>query len=220
MGVGRVIGLLLVLACTPVWAAEGDREIARLHFLLGTEHYDRGEYEKALVEFEAARRAQALPELDFNMARCLEKLGRKADAIAAYERFLLQKRDQEVSERLQGLRDELARKSAPSTSVQPSSPAPTTRRRLPIASIALGGLTTVSLVTGAALLGVTAPEYDRVSTTCIAPCPRAQWEHLETQAYAGYAMLSIAGVAAVIDIALWVDWARKRPSRPLRAEAR
>jgi tetratricopeptide (TPR) repeat protein len=218
MGANRALLLILLLVGARAGAAEGEREIARLHFLLGTEHYDRGEYAKALAEFEAARKAQALPELDFNMGRCLEKLGRKADAIAAYERFLSAKQDQEVAERVRVLRAEVPRDPTGTVVVTP--PPARSKVRAFAAPIALGALTFASVVTGAALLGTTASDYDRVSTTCPAPCPASEWSHLETRANAGYAMLSIAGAAAVVDIALWIHYAHKRRASRLRAEAR
>ena len=65
-----------------------DTEVAARRFAVGAEFYRRQQYEDAIREFEAARKLAARPLLDYNIARCLDRLGRWTDAADAYERFL------------------------------------------------------------------------------------------------------------------------------------
>lgn len=51
--------------------------------------FEAKSYDKALLEFEAARAVKpVVPNLDYHVARCLDRLERYRDAITAYERFL------------------------------------------------------------------------------------------------------------------------------------
>ena len=86
----RGLALVAALLCGSV-AARADEltlEIAHERFREGLAFYERGDYEAAIRSFESARQAQPLPALDFNIGRCLEKLDRYAEAIAAYERYI------------------------------------------------------------------------------------------------------------------------------------
>jgi hypothetical protein len=69
--------------------ADADTEAAKRHYEIGRGHYERGDFTAALSEFESARRLKALPALDYNIARCLDRLDRLEEAIAAYKRFAL-----------------------------------------------------------------------------------------------------------------------------------
>src|SRR3954471_23612134 len=95
----RSLLLLLVLVAgnSPrVAAAQGldpDEEAARRHFALGLSHYDAGEYQAALTEFDAVKRFHDSPALDYNIARCYDRLERYQEAVAAYERYVTQKPD-------------------------------------------------------------------------------------------------------------------------------
>src|SRR5204862_1438036 len=60
----------------------------RRHFTKGAGAYDRGEYEVALTEFLAARRLHTSAELEYDIARSYDRLGRWREAAAAYQRFL------------------------------------------------------------------------------------------------------------------------------------
>src|SRR5690348_8716902 len=85
--------LILALLLAPAAArADGDddpdTEIAQRHFARGSASYNHADYELALREFQAARRAKPLPPLDFNIGRCLDRLERWRDAAAAYRRYL------------------------------------------------------------------------------------------------------------------------------------
>jgi hypothetical protein len=82
--------VLLGLAVAGVASAQEspDDEIARRHFDAGPQAYDQHDYVVALKELEAARTVRALPALDYDIARCLDRMERPAEAIDAYERYL------------------------------------------------------------------------------------------------------------------------------------
>ena len=66
---------------------DADTEIAKRHFRAGSAAYAASDYEKALQEFREANLAKRLPALEFNIAKCLDRLERYEDAIAAYQKF-------------------------------------------------------------------------------------------------------------------------------------
>lgn len=65
-----------------------DTEIAQRHFRAGRDLYARGEYERALAEFETTRRRRPSPAIEFNIGRCHDRLEHVDEAIAAYQRYL------------------------------------------------------------------------------------------------------------------------------------
>lgn len=65
-----------------------DVAAVRLYFNRGAMLYGDGRYAEAIVEFEAARAAEALPAIDYDLARCYDRLERAREAIDAYERFV------------------------------------------------------------------------------------------------------------------------------------
>ncbi len=67
---------------------DGDLVLAQKRFATGQYLYETGRYQQALDEFLAAKVALHRPELDFNIARCLTKLGRNGEAADSYEIYL------------------------------------------------------------------------------------------------------------------------------------
>src|SRR5260370_21335714 len=63
-------------------------EESQKRYAAGASAYERGEYDVALAHFQAAYDAAPSPEFWFNIGRCHERLGRWAEAAAAYESYL------------------------------------------------------------------------------------------------------------------------------------
>jgi tetratricopeptide (TPR) repeat protein len=103
-----------------------DTEIAKRHFAIGVSAYNAGSYVAALKEFEAAHEVKPLPAFEFNIARCLDRLERFEEALAAYRRFVAHTSNrgegEEAHRRIKVLEERLARR-APAESAAP--PAPT-----------------------------------------------------------------------------------------------
>jgi tetratricopeptide (TPR) repeat protein len=81
--------LIVVMALARVaWAADADVERAHVHTQSGIEYYNEARYEEAAREFDAAYRLKALPELQYNLAQCYERMGKPDDAAQAYQKYL------------------------------------------------------------------------------------------------------------------------------------
>jgi tetratricopeptide (TPR) repeat protein len=191
-----------------------DTEIARRHFEAGRLKYEASDYLGALDEFEAAGRVRQFAAFDYNIARCLDRLERPAEAIAAYERYLGQVGDQpdaeEVRERVRVLKQRIAAPAAPRPPPIAAVEKPRPRRPWIVPSVIAGGAVAAAAV-GAGLLGSVQVDYDRMaygSTSC-RPCSASQVAPLRARAIAGEVLLGAAGALAVIDVILWVR-ARRR----------
>lgn len=133
----RMIGPVLVLVLVGLGAARArsaiagetpsdldpDTEIARRHFEKGSGFYNVGDYAAAITEFEAARRIKPLPALDYNIARCHDRMEHAREAIKAYERYLAAEPnasdEAEIRARIIVLRKRLA-ESAPAAPIEPA----------------------------------------------------------------------------------------------------
>ena len=104
-----------------------DTEVARRHFNNGRAFYDKNEYEKALDEFTAARRVRPHPALDYNIARCLDRLEHYKEAVAAYESYAASNPPDvvEIRTRIEQLKERL---KAEPPKPKPSTPPPVIER--------------------------------------------------------------------------------------------
>ena len=86
----RFILVCLVVLCSARAAtAQDDKtERARIHLKAAIAYYDEARYEDAAREMEAAYQLKPLPDLQYNLAQCYERLGRYTDAATAYETYL------------------------------------------------------------------------------------------------------------------------------------
>jgi tetratricopeptide (TPR) repeat protein len=207
-------------------ALDPDEEAARRHFARGLTHYDAGEYQAALAEFDAVKKFRDSPALDYNIARCYDRLERYQEAVAAYERYVSQKPDAsdaaETRERIATLRKRLPAPgespsppvAAPSPPVAAPTPAPPTspppaidegarpRRRL-VAPIAVGAGALVAAAVGAGLLGSVKSDYDAaLGPSGCRPCTNDQIAPLQHRALAGYVLVGVGGALVVVDVVL------------------
>ena len=89
-----VVGLALGVAVLRAPAARGDDvedpdvSAARGHFKKGATAYEKEDFAGAIAEFEAGRVIKPAPAFDWNIGRCLDRLGRYPEAVAAYRRYL------------------------------------------------------------------------------------------------------------------------------------
>jgi hypothetical protein len=123
----RFASLVLVLTlvgATPTALAQDEdtRARAREQFGLGVQRYEAQDYTAALQAFQEAYRLAPHPMVRVNMANCYENLGRPLEALAHFERFLVeatsatrqQRREVETAiRRLQGQIGELQLSIAP-----------------------------------------------------------------------------------------------------------
>lgn len=125
-----ILALLLIGSLAHAQQADPDPdvELAARYFKSGAESYQQGDYGRALASFEMARRLKPIAALDYNIARCNDRLERYAEAIEAYERFLVASPGSsdadDVRTRIATLRERLPvglleRPATPSTSPTP-----------------------------------------------------------------------------------------------------
>jgi tetratricopeptide (TPR) repeat protein len=210
-----LLTLLLAHGAFAQVSLDPDTEIARRHFQAGRVKYEASEYEAALREFEAARKVRNLPAFDYNIARCLDRMERPAEAIAAYERYLAVIGEApdaaEVRERVRILKERLpaqaGQPTATTTAASPPRPAPRY-----LAPGLVTGATLALAVTGAGLVGSVAIDYDRLLSgpSSCRPCSDSQVSPLKARADAGYVLLGLSGALAIVDVILWVRAARHR----------
>jgi tetratricopeptide (TPR) repeat protein len=131
----RVGALLLVCAIAlparagvPNPKADPDTEAAQRHFLRGSELYADGSYPEAIVEFEKARGLARLPALDYNIARCHDRLEHWREAVEAYRRYL-EAAPKALDAAEVRARIELLQKRVPDQPPSPPPPPPVAPRR-------------------------------------------------------------------------------------------
>jgi len=220
-----VASLVLLATASAASAADPDVETAREHFRRGREFFEAGKFTDALHEFEEAYRIKALPDFQYNIGLCDERLGRFEEAIAAYRRFIagtLKQEDiAEATRRVVDLEEKIRASKAPEKPAPVPAPAPAPEHpneRSFAAPIALAAATLAVAVVGTALVGSVASDYGPLKDQWMAqPSPSLQQRarDLEARADAGYALWAIAGAAAIVDAILWARAAR----RPDRARA-
>ena len=90
-------------------ALAGEEEEAQAHFAAGRNHFERGHYEQALVEFEAAYELSERPALLYNLYLTPERLGRLEEAAHHLERYLAHagERRELLQSRLESIRARL-----------------------------------------------------------------------------------------------------------------
>src|SRR5688572_26261239 len=83
-----IVLLIAMLAAQPT-----ELESAKSSFDRGMQHYNMGEFDRALSEFKKAYGAQPHPELLFNIGQCYRNLGNVDEAIFFFERYLEEEPD-------------------------------------------------------------------------------------------------------------------------------
>src|SRR3954469_21553271 len=105
-----ILAFVLVLCSARVTRAQQDdkTERARIHLKAAIAYYDEGRYEDAAREMSVAYELKPLPDLQYNLAQCYERLGRYEDAARAYETYLGARSDapdkRQITARVESLR--------------------------------------------------------------------------------------------------------------------
>ena len=191
-------------------AEESDGERAQRFFREGSELYRQRDYDGARQRFQAVRRLHPSAELDYDVARCWDQVGRIDEALTEYRRFLTVAPDAPNAALVRARI--LVLENARDTKVVAAPPEPAAappNRRWMIAPIAVGAAALAVAITGSALVGSVGPDYDRLRGECMGACQPSRWSDLETRANAGYALWGVAGAAAIADVVLWVVETRR-----------
>ena len=191
-----------------------DEEVARRHYILGTEAYDRRDYPTALGHFELVRKVSPSPEIEFNIARCLDRLERWGEAAIAYDQFAAG-RPTDSAAREAASRAQVLRSRLPTADVRGTSPRRRARMRL-AAGLTLGGALAFGIA-GSAVYGSTYASYAERRDSCAGQCAPGAYDELRDRVQAGQiasgVLFGVAGVALFADVALWVIARREGPTR-------
>lgn len=218
------------LLLTPVLALAGtafEGEEAREHYTRGVVLYEATRYEAALREFEVAQALEPHADLIYDLARCLDRLDRRAEAVAAYRQYLIKSPDADnvaaVLARVTALEPAAAAVPVTAATTTPATaittphtteprPKPQTRRPYLVPGLVGGSALAVAAI-GAGLLGSAVAEFHSLDSSCAPTCSSSSWSSLPAREHAGDALLGIAGAAAVVDVVLFVVEAKKRSKR-------
>lgn len=90
---GVALGAMPVARAQPAAASDANREAARRKLVVGVEAMKRGDYQAALARFEEAYALVPSPKIQYDFGMAYVGLGRPDDALAAFERFLVEAPD-------------------------------------------------------------------------------------------------------------------------------
>jgi tetratricopeptide (TPR) repeat protein len=200
--------LLAVIAlASPAFAdSPSDSEIAQHYFEAGRAAFAQARYEEALSAFRTAAHLVPRAELYYDIGLCAERLGRREDAIAAYQSFLGAEHDgtagADVEVRLRLLRG-------------PTMPRRT--QRLQTAAISLLAVTVALAAIGGGLIDSVEMDYNTLRSGCgmSGQCAPSSYRGIQQRDVTSKVLFGTAGVALAVDLGFWVAWARAR-----RADAR
>ncbi len=216
----------MVLACASARAEDSDTEIAKHQYEAGQALFDQGRYEAAIQEFEAARRIKPLAAFNYNIGVCYERLGRWAEAVEAFQRYVDAQpppRDAEdVRAKIEILKTKVVVQPKPDvkpeqpivTITQPIALPPKHKNKWRGLAIGLGVGAVAVLVTGGALYGVARADYDSLRSSCAPGCAPSQWAGDPALEKAGLALLAVGGAALAADVVVWIVTERRREARP------
>lgn len=205
----------------PDEATDGE---ARSLYDAGTAAFSDGRFEDALARWREAYALSERPELLYNIATALDRLGRGAEAIEEYEAYLEAlpeaRNENYVRRRLEVLRAEAAEREAstadPQRGAEPSAetgseaapiaPAPEPPSRAgPVALFSLAG---AAAVAGLATALVANGRYDSLDERCTdGVCPAdamADRDALRRTTRATDALFGVAVLSAVAGVVWWV----------------
>lgn len=206
-------------AATPAPTTPEQFEASRAEYSAGAAAYEHGDYDVALVHFQAAYKLAPSPELWFNIGRCHERLGRWTAAASAYESYLAGKPTvddaAQIREHISDLRlraAEAARLAQPPPAPAPPPPAPPSRS-LRAPAIALAAVTVALAAGGVGTYFSEWSDYQSRRAACQSQCTAAALDGLrsrvQTAEVAAAALWAVAGAALVADVTLWILDARQ-----------
>jgi tetratricopeptide (TPR) repeat protein len=199
--------------------ATSDVKAAHQYYELGAQAYEKGDYAAALRAFEAAWAEAPNPELQFNIARCHERMFQWDAAAEAYETYLKAKPDATDAYEMKARIAELHRRAWETQHPAPpaaSAAGPSDHSR---SALRTGAVVTLVAAVGLAAAGTGAylsawNEFDNQRSSCGGMCSAQQVDGLRTRVEiaqsTGAVLWTLAGVALVTDVALWVVDARAR----------
>ncbi|MFO0684424.1 MAG: hypothetical protein U0234_20390 [Sandaracinus sp.] len=205
-----LLAALVMLALPALARAQSpDDEAAHTHFESGRLHFDEGDYDAALHEFQVAYELSHREGLRFNLYLVEERLNHLEEAATHLEAYLatdlVSAEDRPTLERrLVNLRERIAAAEASQASTSSAPATSTAPAEHPlfvpgIVTLAAGG---AGLIVFAILGGLALSEDSRLASTCSPNCARSDVDGLRTLSIGADVALSIGLVAAAAGAAL------------------
>lgn len=211
---GAAVAVLATLAAPAITHAQTpDDAAAHTHFESGRLHFDEGDYDAALHEFQVAYEMSHREALRFNLYLVEERLSHLEEAATHLEAYLatdLVSADDRptLERRLVNLRERIAAADASGASTTTTTTSATSASSsehplfVPgIVTLAAGG---AGLIVFAILGGLALAEDGRLSSTCSPNCARSDVDGLRTLTIGADVALSIGLVAAAAGAALLI----------------
>jgi tetratricopeptide (TPR) repeat protein len=82
------VGLVILSTLAAQVARADNLDEAKAAFADGKVAFERGEYERALAQFQRANLLAPAPSLSYNIGKTYERMGRYRDAVTSFERYL------------------------------------------------------------------------------------------------------------------------------------
>jgi tetratricopeptide (TPR) repeat protein len=216
------VGVLLLLSAT-ARAQEAspspepqvvDVKVARQFYDLGAEAYEKGDYPAALRAFEAAWAEAPHAELQFNIARCHERMGKYEEAARALELYLATKKNAPDILEMRARIAELRLRAHPQPLDAATPPPPAAAPGLRIAAGVMLGTTLALAAAGTGAYFSAWGDYATQRDSCQGRCAPGELDNLrsrvEVAQLSGAVLFTLAGVALITDVTLWVVDARTR----------
>jgi tetratricopeptide (TPR) repeat protein len=224
---GLVAIVVVMLAAAAARADDEKTERARIHLKAGIAYYDEARYDDAVREMEAAYQLKSLPDLQYDLAQCYERLGRWDDAATSYEIYLKSGPEDRklVATRIANLRERAraAAAGAPAPAAPPVEKVvfktlvvyrdkpPLPGRGVRVAAYGVGALALGALASGIAFAVLASKEADQVTnggSTITAPpfdgSARDAQSRGQTDVIASGVSFGIAGLCAGGAIGLYL----------------
>ncbi|MFO0681348.1 MAG: tetratricopeptide repeat protein [Sandaracinus sp.] len=186
---------------------------ARLHFEAARSHFERGAYEEALREFQAAYELSHRADLLYNLYLCAERIGELDQAIDYLDRYLhegapaadlrtqLEARLVNMHERRDARQAQTAQASDDTASQTPPPPATTTRPGDIVPAAIAFGVAGAGLLTFAIFGGLALAEDGSLASSCGTSCSDAQLANLGVYvavADAGWITAAVGAAAGLV----------------------
>lgn len=120
----RLVRVVVAIALVAVGEAGADESEAKIQFQAGVLYYEKGQYAKALEQFEEAYRVAQKPALLYNMAQCTDKLGDDGKTIEHLRRYIESGPEEKERQAAQAWLDNVEKRHQQAAPAEPANRAP------------------------------------------------------------------------------------------------
>ena len=211
----RLLSMMLLFA--PAVSRADKVEAKRLRDLAIVAVEERHDYSAAIQYMRDALKAFESANMHYNLAILLRDVGQYTEAVSEFRMFLASPSGGDPNIRAKAISEveSLSTRIMPAPASVPApatTPVPFSKKNYGLpAAFTVGAVSALAI--GAGLYGSAVSDYGTLQNDCkLRLCGPNDWQTSEMRGNAGIAMLTIGGVAFVVDAALWW-YATKRKVR-------